>query len=121
MATAIAGSIRSGVQSGQPLTPIVTAVQASSLVIKASPGILRRINALSQATAGWVMLFNATSLPSNGTVTPVWVRKLSTDDALSEAFDNPLYFSTGIVVGFSSTGPFSLTASVTAFFAAQYE
>ena len=45
---------------------------ASNLVLKASAGNLYSLTITIGATSGYAMLFDATSLPSNGAVTPVW-------------------------------------------------
>ena len=96
---------------------------ASNLVIKASAGNLYEITVSVGATAGYLMLFNATSLPSNGAVTPVYcvpVDSNGTNGWFSKSFFPPKGFATGITAGFSTTGCFTLTASATASFFSGY-
>lgn len=62
------------------------------------------------------MIFNATSLPADGAVTPA---KCYAEPAgaisASYGFNVPVQFSTGIVIGVSSTGFLTKTASAPAF------
>lgn len=88
-------------------------------VISTVPASLSRIDAVIGGTSGYLMLFDSTSVPSNGSVTPAWARAILSDgseggDTMS--FDPPIQFSTGLIAVFSSTGPFTKTASVTAAF-----
>lgn len=107
-----------------PVNPIalpaqVTSIAAASLIMKAAPGSLYSLMATS-TSAGWIMLFDATSAPTDGTVTPKWVYPLiTTNAALNMAWINPLVFTTGIVAVFSTTGPFTKTASASAFISGQ--
>src|SRR6201996_4972609 len=52
-------------------TPVATAAAASSLVVKSSAGNLYSWRVTSGASAGFVMVFNATSAPADGAVTPL--------------------------------------------------
>jgi hypothetical protein len=64
------------------------------------------------------MVFNATSAPIDGAVTPqncIQVPANSTN-FLNWAPQPPEWYSTGISVAFSTTGCFTKTASATAFF-----
>lgn len=82
-----------------------TAAEASK-VVKASAGRLYSVS-VSNANAAtrYLMVFNATSLPGNGTVPVFTPIKVSTGDQGQAAFFdiNGKYFSTGIVVAMSST------------------
>lgn len=96
----------------------------SNLVLKASAGNLYGLTITIGATSGYVMLFDATSLPSNGAVTPVWCRPVDsngTNGALSASWATPKRFGTGITAGFSTTGCFNLTASATGNFFGEYQ
>ncbi len=73
--------------------------------------------------AWWVMIFDAASLPGNGAVTPVKCYAVPTGTAqFSFAYsDAGPRFQTGVVIGASTTGCFSLTASAHAFIAADVQ
>lgn len=59
-------------QVNVPIVPIVTATAAASLVLKAGPGNLYSVYATNNtATAGFMLVLNATSDPTSGTVTPL--------------------------------------------------
>jgi hypothetical protein len=98
-----------------PLTPVSTAALASSLVVKAGAGNLAAIEISSGATAGWLMLFNATAAPADGAVTPVKAYQVPANVTERWEYARPLAFATGITAVFSSTGPFNKTASATVF------
>jgi hypothetical protein len=91
---------------------------AASHILKASAGNLYSLYVLSTSVAGYLMTFNATSVPANGAVTPIECIPVYADSFAEIDFSGapPDYYSTGIVAVFSTTGPFTLTASATAFF-----
>jgi hypothetical protein len=109
-----------GVQNTS-LAAVATAALASSLVLKSSAGNLMSLDAVVGATGGFLMLFDATSAPADGAVTPKWVYPIPASGALNMGWINPLSFATGIVAVFSSTGPFTKTASSTAFISGQVQ
>lgn len=97
----------------------VTPVAAGSLVAKASGGTLYGVNVTAGASAGYVLIFNATTAPADGTVTPARCIPLAANTGIEVNYRSvPLYFATGITVVFSTTGCFSKTVSATAFIAA---
>lgn len=103
------------------IAPSATQAAASNSVLKGSAGILRSLTVTIGATAGWVMVFDATTLPGNGatTTTLKWCYPVNSDGTkggIDKDWNTPLTFTTGITVGFSSTACNSLTASATAFF-----
>lgn len=100
-----------------PLTPASTTALASSLVLKASAGSFYGLQVTNGATAGFVMLFNAATAPADGAVTPTKVYAMAANSSLSVSVGGgpPTAFSTGVTVVYSSTGPFTKTASATAF------
>ncbi len=99
---------------GTPMT--TTSAAASSLVLKASAANLYRVVVTSGASAGYVMIFNATSAPADGAVTPVDCRAIAANASLSISYaDAPARLTTGATVVFSTTGCFTKTASATAF------
>jgi hypothetical protein len=96
-------------------TPIATTVAASNVVLKASAGNLYSVNICTGAVSGYLMLFNATSAPADGTVTPTKVLPVAANAGIILDFATPLRFTTGCTAVFSTTGPFTKTASATAF------
>lgn len=112
----------SGSSSGVALTPSTTT--ESNHVLKASSGSLSSLTVAIGATSGWVLVFDATSAPADGAVTPKWwfpVASNGTSGAISAAWVEPAQFSTGVTVVFSTTGPFTKTASATAQFSGQVQ
>ena len=102
-----------------PPTPTFAQSSAlsSSLVLKSSAGSLYSCYVTTGATAGYLMLFDASTAPANGAVTPkecIYCPPNATT-SIDMPFLAPEPFTTGIVAVFSSTGPFTLNASTTAF------
>jgi hypothetical protein len=109
----VAGVISSSALSG--VTRAVTGAVASALVIKASAGNLGRVGITTGANAGYLMLFNATTAPADGAVTPVSAYTVAANSTLEMDYSGAaLQFATGMVAVFSTTGPFTKTASATA-------
>ena len=105
---------------------IATAALASNLVVKNAAGNLYSFTVQADSTlyaAIWyIMVFDATALPSNGAVTPAKCYTMPASTAnFSTAFPTPVRHTTGIVIGVSTTGCFSLTASVHAFISGDYK
>jgi len=100
------------------IVPGSSSALESSHVLKASPGTLYSLYVVTGATAGYLMTFNATSVPADGAVVPVECIPVPANSIVSIGFSGapPDFYSTGIVAAFSSTGPFTKTASATAFF-----
>lgn len=106
-----------------PFNSASTAVEASRQ-IKAGPGNLYWLTCVVGASSGWLLLFDALSVPVDGTVTPRYAVPVSSDGTngyVSLGLQPlPMKFSTGILAVFSTTGPFSKTASATAAFFSGY-
>lgn len=104
------------------LTPSTTTAVASNQVLKASAGTLYG-GSVTATVAGYLLIFNATSLPANGAVTPVKCLSVPAGQTVSFSADSGTawVFSTGITLGFSTTGCYMLTASATAFFTGQFQ
>lgn len=101
-------------------------VLCSNLVLKASAGNIYSFNVSADSTlsgaAWWLVIFNATTLPADGTITPAKCYAFpSGTTSYSAAFPVPVGFSTGIVLGVSTTGCFNKTASVHAFLSGDYK
>lgn len=89
--------------------------------IKSGSGTLYNLTTSIGATSGWVLVFDTASAPSDGAVTPLWWWPVSSNGSqggMSAAWapGTGLSFSTGLVACFSTTGPFTKTASATAAF-----
>jgi len=114
-------------ESGAGLSTAVSSALASNLVVKASAGNLFTFNVSADSTlsgaAWWIMVFNATSLPANGAVTPAKCYAMASGTTSYSASWGtlPIYLGTGITIGVSTTGCFSLTASVHAFLSGDYK
>jgi hypothetical protein len=101
--------------SSTPVTPIATSVVASSLVLSAAPTTFRGANVTSGASAGYVMLFDEIFAPADGTVTPVKTWVIAANSTIEVGYDPGLVMQVGAVLVFSTTGPYTKTASATAF------
>lgn len=106
--------------AGVAITPSVTVAAASNLVAKASAGNLYSAYCQS-GTAGFCMVFNATSLPMDGAVTPLHCVPVAAGSFAAIDFGQlPERYSTGITIGYSTgANCFTLTASATAFIRAR--
>lgn len=103
-----------------PLTPVSTASIAANQVIKSSASALSSFNVSADSTlsgaAWWIMVYNATSAPADGAVTPTKCYAMTSGtSSFSTAWLIPVVFSTGITIGVSTTGCFTKTASTHAF------
>lgn len=77
----------------------------------------------SATVTGWLLVYDATSCSANGTVTPkkaIAYTTANTSIGFSWA-NTPIVNSTGIAACFSSTGPYTATASTTAFISVDYK
>lgn len=110
--------------SSAAVTSASSTSAGSNLVVKSGAGNLYHLTVSIGATSGYLMLFDATALPSNGAVTPSYclpVTSNGTNGGAAIEFATPKRFGTGITAGFSTTGCFTLTASTTASFFAGYQ
>lgn len=97
-----------------------TAAEASN-ILKASAGNLYSLTITTGATAGFLMIFNATSAPADGAVSPAYCAQVPANNTGAFEWAIPARYSTGITAVFSSTGCFTKTASATAAFFAQVQ
>lgn len=95
-----------------------TAAEASR-VLCATACLLSGFQVNSAGTAVYVMLFDATSAPDDGAVTPVKWYRLATESTGSAIWTDPMRMNTGAVLVCSSTGPFTKTASATCTFSGE--
>lgn len=102
-------------------TQSVTTAVASSLVAKSGAGELCGFSVSSGASAGYIMLFDAASAPIDGAVTPMKTYNIAATSTFDKSFPigRELRFLTGMTIVFSTTGPFSKTASATAMISAE--
>jgi len=98
------------------VTPSASTAAESSHVFKSSPGNLYAYQVTTGAAAGFVMIFNATSAPADGAVTPAKCVTVAANSTVGVSMNPPEAFSTGITGAFSTTGCFVKTASATATF-----
>lgn len=103
------------------LAAVSSTAAESSHILKSSAGTIYSLTVTTGATAGYVLVFNATSAPSDGSVTPSDCVSVSAGASTGITWSPPLSLSTGITVVFSSSGCFTKTASATAFFSGQVQ
>lgn len=107
-------------ESSAGLAPVPSTALEANHIIKGSAGNLYSFNVSADSTlsaaAWWLMIYNATSAPADGAVTPTKCYAFPAGTtSYSAAFMLPVNFSTGITMGVSTTGCFSKTASAHAF------
>lgn len=104
-------------QQGDSVSPIATATVSNGVIVSARPINAYRLGMTSGASAGYFMVFNRTTIPADGVVTPVFCRAVAANSSISMVFpNNPARFGTGLTLVFSTTGCFTKTASATAYF-----
>lgn len=97
--------------------PVKSATGEASHIFKSSAGVLYGFSVTSGASAGYVLVYNATSAPGDGAVTPAACYAVPASSTVGVAYTPlPLNFTTGITLVFSTTGCFMQTSSATAFF-----
>ena len=98
-----------------------TAALAANLVIPSSAnksltGFQVSADATLAAADWWIMIYDATSAPADGAVTPAKCYYMpATTTSYSAGFTGFTKFPNGIVIGVSTTGCFNKTASAHAF------
>ena len=99
------------------IVPVVSTALETGHVIKGSAGNLYSLTVTSTSAAGIVQVFNSTTVPAAGAVTPIDFFQLPAASTLVIGYDPPLQCGTGISVAFSTaTTPFTKTDSATAAF-----
>ena len=106
--------------SGAGTAPSSSSALAANQVVKSASGNLYGFQISADPTLAaapwWVMIHDATSAPADGPVTPKKCYAMPSGTlSYSAAWEMPVYFATGIVIGVSTTGCFAKTASTHAF------
>lgn len=114
VAVAPSGSAGAGLNGQQ------TTVVGGSIILKAAAGNLYGFEVTSGASAGYLMVFDSATVPADGVVTPKRVYAVAANATFARQLTEPLRMAAGIVLVFSTTGPFTKTISATAFLAGDY-
>ena len=92
----------------------------SNFVFVAPRRALYSLTLVTGASSGFLMVFDAAALPSNGAVTPVWCIPVIAASGYAVQWQSPLVATTGVVAAFSTGANCdTLTASATAKFMGQ--
>ena len=98
------------------IAPVVSTALEASHVLKASAGTFYGGDAYAASVPGYVMLFDSATVPADGAVTPLKSWPIAASAGIAVGYNPPIACANGIVVVFSTTGPFTKTVSATAFF-----
>jgi hypothetical protein len=108
------GLVPSSAVGGAVATQQTTAV-ASSLVLCTAACNLYSVALTTGAASGYLLVFDATSAPADGAVTPKFCRAVSSQATVELDYSAmPRRMTTGATAVFSTTGCYTKTASVTA-------
>jgi hypothetical protein len=101
---------------GQPIPFAQSSHAEANHLLKSSAGILYSLLVTSGATAGYLLVYDSATVPSDGAVTPngCYAVPASTTQSIAE-INYPAPFVNGVAVVFSTTGCFTQTSSATAF------
>lgn len=90
-----------------------TAAGTNNVICAAACNLFAAYVTSTPTVAGYVMIFNATALPSNGAVTPVFCFYVPSNATVAFEPPVPIRFATGVTIGFSSDtdGCLDLTAA----------
>ena len=112
--------------SGAATSRTTTTALAANLVVKGSAGNLYGFTVSADSTlsgaAWWIMVYDATSAPADGAVTPAKCYAMPSGvTSASYSFPAPTAFATGITIGVSTDGCFTKAASIHAFISGDYK
>lgn len=116
----ICAAVVPGTGSGGAIAPTVSAAAEGSHVLKASAGNLYSASD-TPTVSGFLLVFDATSAPADGVVTPIACFVAPANITTSVEWSVPLRAATGIVLVHSTTGCFTKTVSTTAFLSGQWQ
>lgn len=97
----------------------------SSMLLASPNKALASLTVVAGASAGFVLVLDATALPANGGLTScssaatarpclMWCAPVAANGYVDRQWHSPMSFTTGVLVAFSTTGCATLTASGTA-------
>lgn len=101
------------------VAPVASGGIEAAHVLNAAPCSVGAIQVNTGATAGWLMLFDASSIPADGVVAPKKWWQIAINTTLDRTFTPPLAMATGATLVFSATGPMTKTGSPTAVFSGE--
>jgi hypothetical protein len=102
------------------IAPVVSGSLETGHVLKAGAGNLYGVEVQATTVAGFLEVFNSTTVPAAGAVTPVAACYVAINGTCALNFMPPLVMATGISVAFSSSAtPFTKTDSATALLSGQ--
>lgn len=96
------------------ITPVRTTSAADHKVLSAEPCVFIGMNA-SSSVAGWFLMYDAISKPADGSRSPLKAWAVNAGQSIEVEYALPIDCAVGCTVVFSTTGPYMLTASATAF------
>lgn len=106
--------------AGVGIANVNSSALATGQVIKNGAGNLYGFTVTTTSVAGYALVFNSTTVPASGAVTPIDAFYVGAFGSVSRTYDPPLVCSTGISIAFSSAvTPFTKTDSATAFISGQ--
>lgn len=108
-------------QTITPVAPVSSPSVSGGWVAASSATNAYRLSVTSGASAGYLMVFDATAVPADGAVVPKFCRPLAAGASVSMVFTSPASFRNGIVMVFSTTGCYAKAISNTAFFEASFK
>ena len=104
------------------IAPTTAGVVGAAYVFCVSACNMYGLNVVAGASAGFVMLFNSTSVPADGAVTPIFCMPLAANAGMEANWRTiPKRMTVGATLVFSTTGCFTKTASGTAFLSGDYQ
>jgi hypothetical protein len=103
----------------------VSPAAASNFLFTSPSKSLASLTVVAGASAGFVLVLDAASLPANGALTActgpatarpclMWCAPVVANGWIDRQWRSPMSFTTGVLAAFSTTGCASLTASATA-------
>jgi hypothetical protein len=106
-----------------PAVQVASSVSAESCHLFLNrPGVVYSVAVATGASAGFLMLFDQATLPSNGAVVPILASfPVAATSGVYYPIYAPIRVGNGFVTCFSTTGQFTLTLSATAQFSAQVQ